>query len=120
EAIAMWQDDLLFSRWIDGAHEQLSCLYAGDLSREEKVRAREKTFRSLKGDFRTIRGHFQTGCYPDMEKVDLNNASLMAYWQYFHGLERFEALYQDCGGDLRKVVDYFKEIRRSGQEPADL
>jgi predicted aminopeptidase len=118
EAIAMQEDDLLFSGWIDRSYEQLSSLYAGGLSREAKLREREKIFSSLKEDFRAIRGQFQTNCYPDMEKVDLNNAALMAYWQYFHGLDRFEVLYQGCGRDLRKVVEGFKEMRRSGQRPA--
>jgi len=117
EAIAMQEDDLLFSRWIDRSCAQLSSLYAGELPREGKLREREKIFRSLKEDFRAIQGQFKTDCYTDMEKVDLNNATLMAYWQYLHGLERFEVLYEDCGRDLRKVVEYFKEIRRSGQRP---
>jgi predicted aminopeptidase len=118
EAIAMQEDDLLFSRWIDQACEQLSSLYARDLPREKKLRKREKIFQSLQEDFEKIAARFKTGCYRNLGKVELNNATLMAYRQYVHGLERFEALYEDCGRDLRKVVECFKEMRRSGQEPA--
>ena len=116
EAIAMQEDDLLFSRWIDQACEQLSSLYARDLPREEKLRERKKIFRSLKEDFEKIEGQFKTSCYRDLEKVELNNATLMAYRQYVHELERFEVLYADCGRDLGKVVESLQKIQRSGQK----
>ena len=93
-------------------------LYARELPREEKLRQREKIFQSLEEDFKETKGRFKTDPYKDLEKVDLNNAVLMAYWQYVHGLERFEVLYEDCGRDLRKVVESLKEMRRSGQKPA--
>jgi len=116
EAIAMQEDDLLISRWIYQACEQLSSLYARDLPREEKLRERKKIFRSLKEDFEKIEGQFKTSCYRDLEKVELNNATLMAYRQYVHGLERFEVLYADCGRDLGKVVESLQKIQRSGQK----
>jgi len=117
EAIAMREDDLLFSRWIDRSCARLSSFYAGELPREGKLREREGIFRSLKEDFRTIKGRFKTDCHPGLDRLDLNNATLMAYWQYLHDLERFEVLYQGSGCDVRKVVEYFKEIRRSGRKP---
>ena len=114
----MQEDDLLFSRWIDQACEQLSFLYAGDLPREEKLREREKIFRSLKEDFEKIGGQFKTSCYRDLEKVELNNATLMAYRQYVHELKRFEAIYENCGRDLGKVVESLQMMQRSGQKAA--
>ena len=116
EAIAMQEDDLLFSRWIDRACERLSSLYSREVPREEKLREREKIFRSLEEDFKEIQGQFKTSAYQDLEKINLNNAILMAYRQYVHELERFEVLYENCGRNLEKVVEYFEEMRRSGRE----
>ena len=116
-AIEMQEDDLLFSRWIDHCYERLSTLYARELPREEKLRQREEIFRSLKEEFEETQGRFKTDSYKGLEKLDLNNATLMAYRRYVHGLKRFEGLYQGCGGDLRKAVESLKEMRRSGQKP---
>ena len=119
KAIALQEDDLLLSRWIDQACGRLSSLYTSDLPREQKLSEREKIFRSLKEDFEETKGQFKTDSYKGLEKVDLNNATLMAYRQYVHGLERFEALYEDRGRDLRKVVESLQEMQRSGQKPVD-
>jgi hypothetical protein len=40
----------------------------------------------------------------------------MAYRRYFHHLDRFEALYERFGRDLRKVIEFFKEIQTSGDK----
>lgn len=72
-----------------------------------------------KEDFTGIKWRFKTSTYKGLEKLDLNDALLMSYRQYLHGLERFEALHEDCSRYLRKVVQSLKEMRRSGQKPAD-
>ena len=120
EATAMQEDDLFFSWWIDQAYERLSSLYARVWSREEKLKNREKIFHSLREDFQKVAVNFETSCYRGLENMELNNATLMAYRQYVHGLERFQALYEDCGRDLRKVVESLEEIRRSGRRPINL
>jgi len=115
-ALHAQEDDLLFSRWIDQACGQMSLFYSQDISREEKLRGREKVFRSIKDDFREMKVQFKTDLYPDLEGVELNNAVLLAYRRYFHQLERFEAIYNHLGQDLRKFVEHFKEIQVSGKK----
>jgi len=110
------EDDLLFSRWVGRACERLSLFYSQDISREEKLSGREKVFRSLKSDFREAKTQFKTDTYPDLERVELNNAVLLAYRRYFHQLERFEDLYNNLGQDLRKVVEHFKAVQASGKK----
>jgi len=117
EAIHIQKDNLLLSEWIDQACQRLSTYYAQELSRDEKLKGREEVFRFIKEDFRELKVRFKTDSYKDFEKIDLNNAVLLAYRRYIHRLERFEALYENLGWDLGKVVGFLKEIRASGENP---
>jgi predicted aminopeptidase len=118
EAIHCQEDDLLFSRWIDQACQQLSRFYSKEMSRDEKLRGREQFFQRLKQDFREKMASFKTGGYKHFEKVDINNAVLLAYRRYIHHLERFQTLCGQFGGDTRRVVEYFKTIQVSGDTVA--
>jgi predicted aminopeptidase len=118
EAIHDQDDDLLFSHWIDQACQQLSNFYAKGISRDEKLRGREELFRRLKEDFRGKVVSLQTGGYKNFEKVDINNAVLLAYRRYIHRLENFQVLYEQLGKDSRRVVEYFKNIQATGDRVA--
>jgi predicted aminopeptidase len=116
EAIHCREDDLVFSRWIDQACQQLSDFYTQEISRDEKLRGREGLFRRLKENFRDTMASFKTDSYKNFEKVDINNAVLLAYRRYIHRLEDFQALYEQLGKDVRNVVEYFKAIQVSGDK----
>jgi predicted aminopeptidase len=114
EAIHDREDDLLFSEWIDQACQQLSNFYAREISRDEKLKGREELFRRLKQDFKERMVSLKTGGYKNFEKVEINNAVLLAYRRYIHRLEKFQALYEKLGGDTRGVVEYFKTVQATG------
>jgi predicted aminopeptidase len=116
EANAIQEDDLLFSQWMDQACQRLSAYYAKEISRDEKLKGRQEVFRSIQEEFGKIKVQFKTDCYADFEKEDLNNAVLLAYRRYTHRLERFKALYESQGEDLRKFVDFFKKLQTSGDK----
>jgi len=116
EAIHHQEDDILFSRWIDQACQRLSTFYSEEISRDEKIKGREEIFCLLKEEFKKI--SFKTDCYKGFEKVNINNAVLLAYHRYVHRLENFHALYEYFENDLRRMIDFFKEIRTSGREPS--
>jgi predicted aminopeptidase len=117
EATHCQEDDLFFSRWIDQACQQLSDFYAKEISRDEKLRGRERLFHRLKEDFKEMMGSFKTESYKNFEKVDINNAVLLAYRRYIHRLERFQALYEQFGRDTRRIVEHFKAFQVSGEKP---
>ena len=117
EAIHAQEDDLIFSRWIDQACKRLSSFYEQPISRDEKLRGRESVFQSIKEEFREINGQFKTDYYRDFDKVNLNNAVLLAHHRYLHRIEKFEILYENLGRDLKKMVEFFKKIQGSKQEP---
>jgi predicted aminopeptidase len=117
-AIQSQEDDLLFSHWIGQAYRQLSEFYERAGSKEEKIRGREPIFQSLKESFQEVKARFKTNGYMEFERVEINNAVLVAYRRYVHQLERFDLLYDYFGKDLRKVVQLFKDIRESKEEPS--
>lgn len=119
EAIHDQEDDLLFSKWINQCCQRLSKYYAKEIPRDEKLRGREEIFRSIKEEFKETKTQFKTDNYKGFDSIDLNNAVLLAYRRYIHRLERFEALYQQMGKDLRRVVEFFRTIQASGNK-ADL
>ncbi len=51
EAIHCREDDLVFSRWINQACQQLSDFYAKEISRDEKLRGREAVISSFERGF---------------------------------------------------------------------
>jgi predicted aminopeptidase len=116
EAIHAQEDDITFSHWIDQACKRLSSFYEQPISRDEKLKRREEIFQLIKEEFKEIKGQLKTDCYKDFEKIELNNAVLLAYRRYIHSLEKFEILYENLGRDLKKVVDFFKRIRGSKSE----
>lgn len=118
EAIDSQEDDLLFSQWVDQACQRLSAHYAKEISRDEKLEGREELFQSIRGTFQEMRSRFKTDGYQDFEKIELNNAVLLAYRRYFHRLDQFEALYGSMGRDLKKVIEYFKMVKASGNKVA--
>jgi len=118
EAIQAQEDDLLFSRMVEEACGRLSHFYSQDMTREEKLRGRDELFRSIKEDFGKTKARFKTGHYKDFDKLELNNAVLMAYQRYFHRLEKFDLLYQDLRGDLRSAIDLLRRVQTSKEDPS--
>ena len=113
EAVHCQEDDLVFSRWINQACQQLSDLYAMEITKDEKLRGREVLFHRLKEDFKETMASFKTQDYKNFENAKINNAVLLAYRRYIYRLDNFQALYRYFGADLRKMIGFFKGIRRS-------
>jgi predicted aminopeptidase len=116
DAIHCQEDDLLFSRWVDRACQELSDFYAKEASRDERLKGREGLFHRLKEDFKGMMASFKTESYKNFEKVDINNAVLLAYRRYIHRLENFQALYRYFGEDLRTMIGFLQEIPGSKEE----
>jgi predicted aminopeptidase len=118
EAVSTQHDDLLFSGWIDKVSERLSSFYGQPISRDEKLKGREAVFQSIRGEFEEVSVRLKADCYRGFDRQPLNNAVILAYRRYIHGLEKFEALYDRLGRDLKKVIEFLKEIQEKGEDPA--
>ena len=117
EAIQLQQDDLFFSRWVDQTCRRLSEFYASDISREEKLRGREVLFQSMKKEFSEMKAGLKTEVYKGFDRIELNNAVLLAYHRYVHRLDMYDLLCKHLGNDLRRVVEFLKQIPATEQEP---
>ena len=117
DAIHIQRDDLVFSRWIDQTCRRLSEFYASEISREEKLKGREVLFQSMKEEFNEIKAGLKTEVYKGFDRIELNNAVLLAYHRYVHRLEIYDFLYERLGNDLRQVVEFLKQIPSTEQEP---
>jgi predicted aminopeptidase len=118
EAVHSQEDDLLFSEWIDQACQQLASYYAKEISRDEKLKGREEIFQSIRETLKEMKGRLKTDCYRELDKIELNNAVLLAYRRYFHRLDSLEMLYDYFGRDLRRVIEFLKEVRGSREAPS--
>jgi len=114
EAVHCQEDDLAFSRWVDQAYQQMSNFYARGISRDEKLRGREELFHRLSENLKQTITSFKTESYSNVANVDLNNAVLLAYRRYIHRLETLQALYEQLGKDMPRVIEYLKKVQASG------
>lgn len=117
-AVNYQKDDLLFANWIDEAYRRLSEFYNQPISREEKLKGREEIFESIREKLAGMQEQFKTDCYKGFEKTKLNNAVLMAHKRYLHCLDRFEVLFEYLGKDMKRVVQFLKEVKESGEKPS--
>ncbi len=104
-------DDYLFSKWIDQVCKELSEFYDQPISIEEKLRRREEVFESIKERFKEIKVKLKTEAYKNFDRIKINNAVLLAYRRYIHQLDRLEAIYKNLGGDLRRFINFLKELK---------
>ena len=75
-----------------------------------KMKGREDIFHSLREEFKEVKPHLKTETYTRFERVDLNNAVLLAFHRYVDRLGNFEPLYEKLGRDLKRVVEFLKKI----------
>lgn len=108
-------DDYLFSKWIDQVCKELSEFYDQSISIEEKLRRREEVFESIKERFKEIKVKLKTEAYKNFDRIKINNAVLLAYRRYIHQLDRLEAIYKNLGGDLRRFINFLKELKSPGK-----
>ena len=116
----MFDDELIFGKFIEDICESLRELYSSSLSRERKLQLRERIFQKVKEDFRGLKVKLKTRLYFGFEDEALNNATLLSYWQYIGGLELFKGLYRLLDEDLKKVITFLEEVERSGGDPREL
>lgn len=119
QATGAWEDDRLFSRFLDALVAELEALYARpDLSREEKLAAREEVFRRAKARFaEEVRPRLKVQTFAGFTNNPLNNATLIARRLYYHRLDLFEQVFRSRGGDLRRTVDDLVRAARGAEDP---
>jgi predicted aminopeptidase len=118
-ARALWDDELLFGRYLDGLVGELEALYArADLSTEEKLRRREEVYaRSQRAFTDSVRPRLKVSTYASFAREPLNNALLMSRRLYYHRLDLFEQLLRRQDGDLPRTLQLVVRATRGAEDP---
>jgi len=111
-------DALVFEEYIRALIERLDALYHEPISRADKLRRRAQIFTEAVTAYPDVFVRMKTPDYRTFfERQPLNNAVLLAYRVYHRDPTFFEQALAEQGGDLRRMIAYFKTLR-ADQIPA--
>src|SRR5712691_13546006 len=111
-------DALVFEEYMDALIEHLEALYHEPISRAEKLRRRAQIFTEAVTAYPDVFSRMKTPDYHTFfERQPLNNAVLLAFRVYHRDPAFFEHALAEQGGDLRRMIAYFKTLR-ADQIPA--
>ena len=109
---AEWEDELLFSSFIQQEYELLRKWYIknkGNITPEMK----QKKLSSIQELFRVeIQPGLKTRGYDYFAYITLNNARLLPYRAYSYNMEEFETLFNSPGvnGNIKKFIEYCSQF----------
>jgi predicted aminopeptidase len=116
-AILLWEEEREFGAFIGDVARELSALYGGDLSRDDKLRLREEVFARSKTEWSRRIADRPLHRFRGFSQQSLNNAVLMHYVVYLKDLDVFESLYEVCGRNLRRTIGVLREAVEKKGEP---
>ncbi len=109
---AVQADALVFAEYMRGLIERLEAMYAEPLSREDKLRRKADILAAAVAEYPQVFPRLQTMSYRQFfERQPLNNAVLLAFRVYHRDTTYFERLFAEHGGDVRRLIAYFKTVR---------
>lgn len=103
-------DHVLVDAAMETLYAELTALYEQPIDREAKLVARETVFATARERFaNTIKPHLHDpGRFSRFEKLETNNAMVMASIRYQGGLELFRQVYDTTGRDFPATLDVFR------------
>lgn len=105
-------DAEVFRAYMQALIARVEALYDEPLSREEKLRQRVQIFTEATADYPTVFPHMKTLYYRRFfERRTLNNAVLLSFRRYHRDTTFFERTLADHGGELRRMIAFFKTFR---------
>jgi predicted aminopeptidase len=115
---ALRADALVFEEYMDTLIERLEALYHESISRAEKLQRKTQILADAAAAFPKVFPRMQTTGYRNFfERQSLNNAVLLAFRVYHRDTTFFEQVLAEQGGDLRRMIAYFKTLH-ADQIPA--
>jgi predicted aminopeptidase len=109
---ALRADALVFEEYMDALIERLEALYHEPISRADKLQRKTQILAAAAVAYPEVFPRMQTMGYRNFfERQSLNNAVLLAFRVYHHDTTFFEQVLAEQGGDLRRMIAYFKTLR---------
>jgi predicted aminopeptidase len=115
QAVAAWEDELTFSRFLAQAAERLEKLYRASLSPAETRQKRQEIFIRLQEEFRRLPLRRQRD--RQFAEKKLNNAVILHYLLYLRELALFEQMYWQGGEDLPLTLKRITTVAKNGEDP---
>lgn len=109
-AVNRFSDHVLVDAAMETLHAELSALYEQPLDREAKLLAREDIFSAARTRFTDdIKPHLHDPArFSRFEKLETNNAMVIASIRYQGGLELFRQVYDTTARDFPATLDVFR------------
>jgi predicted aminopeptidase len=115
---ALRADALVFGEYMEALIERLEALYHEPINRAAKLQRKAQMLAEAVAAYPEVFPRMQTTGYRHFfERQPLNNAVLLAFRVYHRDTTFFEQALAEQGGDLRRMIAYFKTLR-ADQIPA--
>jgi predicted aminopeptidase len=115
---ALRADAQVFEEYVDALIERLKALYHESTSRADKLQRKAQILAEAAAAYPEVFPRMQTTGYRNFfERQPVNNAVLLAFRVYHRDTAFFEQALAEQGGDLRRLIAYFKTLR-TDQIPA--
>jgi len=115
---ALRADALVFEEYMEALIERLEALYHESISRADKLQRKSQILAEAAAAYPEVFPRMQTTGYRNFfERQSVNNAVLLAFRVYHRDTTFFEQALAEQGGDLRRMIAYFKTLR-TDQIPA--
>jgi predicted aminopeptidase len=106
-------DQEVFREYMLGIVSQLEALYREPISRQAKLERRESIFEAARTHYPSVFPNMKTKTYRRyFEGRQLNNAVILSFRRYNQDMSFFEDALAQHGGDLRRMIAAFKELRK--------
>jgi predicted aminopeptidase len=118
KSVDSFSDQKTYGSLVIGLYDELSAVYKLDISKEEKLTLKAERIAAWKkrfsDDFRRL---FKSGIYPNVERLEINNAYISTMLDYRKDSSTFEQLYEKTGGALKPMVAALLEIVDNDNDP---
>lgn len=115
---ALRADALVFEGYMHALLNRLEAVYQASLSRDDKLHRKAQLLAEAAAAYPEVFPRMQTTAYRNFfERRPVNNAVLIAFRVYHRDTAFFEQALAEQGGDLRRMIAYFKTLR-ADQIPA--
>jgi predicted aminopeptidase len=109
---ALRADALVFEAYVEALIERLEALYHTSMSRADKLQRKAQILAEVTAAYPEVFPRMQTTGYRNFfERQPVNNAVLLAFRVYHRDSTFFEQALAEQGGDLRRMIAYFKTLR---------